>query len=599
MSRAAKIAAIEAMLLHDCASSSDEENVMTALEDGEATFSAAAGDNFTEDEEEEALDADLLVNFQSVESDDDDFLAPSTPEEVATDYTAPSGLRWTQGKASFSSQVSQMGRKNAANIFKGVPFEVKRGLHPQSERDSFLIFFDDIIDDCVIYTNLYARRYISKFNLENDSKKVWKPTDRVEIEAFFGLLILAGAFKAHHRSTVDLWSQRDGQPVFRATMSRQRFCELKSFLRFDDTLRRDKEDPLAPVRKASETFFLKLGCYVAAPEFITVDEQLLEFHGRVKFRQYIASKPGKFGIKIYWLCSSDGEYVFNGVVYIGAKSINECFINASASHGEAVVKQLIEPYLDNGRNLTVDNYFTSIHLADDLSARKTTLVGTIRRNNRCVPAVANDLSERRKGDSRYFISDGKMLCSFWDKGNKPVLLLDTFDPTAGDVQNLSEKPSTVKFYNATKSGVDIVDKKVRAYSCKRKCRRWPFSVICNFADIALINSSFIFFKVRGEVKNKRLSFLVSCGYQLLNSLIQRRLAIPRALKQDVKMAMQLCGYEVENKRDQNASFLQKARRCEICPTKADRKSKSMCNHCGKVVCVEHSAKVCFSCLGHL
>ena len=32
---------------------------------------------------------------------------------------------------------------------------------------------------------------------------------------------------------------------------------------------------------------------------LTVDEQLVEFHGRVRFKQYIDSKPGKFGIKTF------------------------------------------------------------------------------------------------------------------------------------------------------------------------------------------------------------------------------------------------------------------------------------------------------------
>ena len=40
-------------------------------------------------------------------------------------------------------------------------------------------------------------------------------------------------------------------------------------------------------------------------------------------------------------------------------------------------------------------------------------------------------------------------------------------------------PECVLFYNATKSGVDIVDKKIRAFSCKRKCSRWPVAVVCN------------------------------------------------------------------------------------------------------------------------
>ena len=32
---------------------------------------------------------------------------------------------------------------------------------------------------------------------------------------------------------------------------------------------------------------------------LTLDEQLVEFHGRVKFRQYIPTKPGKYEMKIF------------------------------------------------------------------------------------------------------------------------------------------------------------------------------------------------------------------------------------------------------------------------------------------------------------
>ena len=594
-SRAAKVAAIQALMQYDDqrfeddTHEDDQVDVVSTMDNGETSEDVSDGDHQDDFiDEEYILDVNDLVDLEI----DADELEPDDASEFPSSdiFLAPSGTQWTQNVG------PDRGRANATNVFVGSPFQVKRGIHPTTERESVLMFFDEIIDDSVIYTNLYARRRVGNYNRQNNSSKVWKATDRVEIEAFFGLLILAGAFKAHHRSTVDLWSQRDGQPIFRATMSRQRFCELKSFLRFDDTLRRDRNDSLAPVRKTTDHFLLRLREFVTAPEYLTVDEQLLEFHGRVKFRQYIASKPGKFGIKIYWISSSGGEYVFNGLVYIGAGSINDSFVRDSAGHGEAVVKQLIDPFLDNGRNVTLDNFFTSVHLADDLRARNTTLVGTVRRNNRSVPSVANDVTGRTKGDSRYYFSDSKMLCSFWDKGNKPVLLLDTFKPTVSSAEEQNAaKPSTVQFYNATKSGVDIIDKKVRAFSCKRKCRRWPFAVVCNFLDISCINGSFIFNKVHGQ-SNDRLSFLISCGYQLADSQIKSRMRIPKALKEEVVMAMRLCGYKTESHvHTAPTKLLQKPRRCEMCPTKADRKSKSVCGICKKVICVEHSVKVCMSC----
>jgi hypothetical protein len=36
-------------------------------------------------------------------------------------------------------------------------------------------------------------------------------------------------------------------------------------------------------------------------ELVTIDEKLEKFRGNCPFRKYIASKPGKYGIKIYAL----------------------------------------------------------------------------------------------------------------------------------------------------------------------------------------------------------------------------------------------------------------------------------------------------------
>ena len=80
----------------------------------------------------------------------------------------------------------------------------------------------------------------------------WKPVSEVELDAFFGLQIIAGALKAGHRDTRELWDMKDGNPIFRATMSFQRFQQIKSALRFDNKVRRNAADPLAPIRDVVE-----------------------------------------------------------------------------------------------------------------------------------------------------------------------------------------------------------------------------------------------------------------------------------------------------------------------------------------------------------
>ena len=70
---------------------------------------------------------------------------------------------------------------------------------------------------------------------------------------------------------------------------------------------------------------------------------------------------------------------------------------------------------------------------------------------------AKSTAARIKKDTRVFYNDqGTALVSFWDKKNKPVLLLDSFHR----VVPIPQAPEKALLYNSTKSGVDVADKKV-------------------------------------------------------------------------------------------------------------------------------------------
>ena len=130
---------------------------------------------------------------------------------------------------------------------------------------------------------------------------------------------------------------------------------------------------------------------------------------------------------------------------------------------------ICERYLCASRNVTGDNFFTSMPLVNNLLTCKTTYVGTIRRNKRDLPPQCKDLDGRQRGDSKHYYNDNNTtLCSFWDKGQSPVLLVSSMHGVQNDLQDT--KPDIVEFYNSTKSGVD---KLVRNLSSKRKCTRWP------------------------------------------------------------------------------------------------------------------------------
>jgi len=90
------------------------------------------------------------------------------------------------------------------------------------------------------------------------------------------------------------------------------------------------------------------------------------------------TKPAKYSIKLWMCCDADTKYVYNASIYRGKENANEAICK---DLGGKVVCQLLEPLHCEGRNITTDNYFTSLGLARDLlMVKKATLVGTIRTN---------------------------------------------------------------------------------------------------------------------------------------------------------------------------------------------------------------------------
>ena len=103
-------------------------------------------------------------------------------------------------------------------------------------------------------------------------------------------------------------------------------------------------------------------CYVVSA-FVIVDEQLIPFRGRCSFKQYMPSKPDKYGMKLFLLCDCLTGYTFNGKPYLGRQE------NQMESD---VVKILSSPFHFSGINITIDTWFTSSQLATDLLQKQIT-----------------------------------------------------------------------------------------------------------------------------------------------------------------------------------------------------------------------------------
>ncbi|GFR18307.1 uncharacterized protein TNCT_42171 [Trichonephila clavata] len=119
---------------------------------------------------------------------------------------------------------------------------------------------------------------------------------------YIGLLLLADIYKSYEEPTKSLWDKEIGRNIFRATMSLETFCTMSRVIRFDNKStcqERRKLDKLAVVRDILEKWIEILPKLYNLNLNITVEEQL-GFRDRCPFKQYVPSKPSKYGTKIIY-----------------------------------------------------------------------------------------------------------------------------------------------------------------------------------------------------------------------------------------------------------------------------------------------------------
>ena len=106
-----------------------------------------------------------------------------------------------------------------------------------------------------------------------------------------------------------------------------------------------------------------------------INEQLEAHGGRCSFRMYIASKPAKYGIKVFMLNDADSYYCMNAFPYLGRGSAE---VDDGQNQGQYFVEKLLTNLMEHGRTVCHDNWFTSLNLATGLLDRGIHTVGTIR-----------------------------------------------------------------------------------------------------------------------------------------------------------------------------------------------------------------------------
>lgn len=354
-----------------------------------------------------------------------------------------------------------------------------------------LFITDEIINLMVVETNKNADQVLSKHRLTKASRfSKWVPTNDVEIKQFLGLLMWMGLVQMP--SLKDYWSVKMlyKNCVAKNIMSRNRFELILRFWHFADNDQAPESDRIFKIRNLITKMVHNFQNIMEPEEMMAVDETMVPFRGRLKFKQYIPGKAHKYGIKLFKLCGVNG-YTYNMEVYAGKSQTD------GRGLGCRVVVDLSSRYLNCGRTIITDNFYTSLNLANELLEKNTHLIGTLRSNRVKLPDVTKAKLQPGQIVGKEN-SNGIVVAKWRDK--RDVTMLSTrhdismIDTGKKNRKNESiVKPKIIIDYNAGKAGIDLSDQLSSYSSPVRKSIRWYHKVATEvLLGTAVVNALIVY-----------------------------------------------------------------------------------------------------------
>ncbi|XP_054083377.1 piggyBac transposable element-derived protein 4-like [Zeugodacus cucurbitae] len=489
------------------------EEIMGQESDPFETSGDVEDDEYFPDEDDfgEALDIEQEIELEAVLDENHDDIedlyreaialeASTTMESCSTSITQGLIYRSKDGRM-WNSNPPPPGRPRCHNVTTFTRKGPLRGASPSHKALFKLLQSPEIVSIIVRETN---RKAVEAFRLWNEKH----PSN-----------------KQRSWPAKELWASYN-MPIYKATMSLNRFKSLTTFIRFDNSGTR------AERLKQSKTVEIAYtpDCHV------TVDEQLFPCRGRTRFTQYIPSKPAKYGMKVWWICDSVSNYPLKGIIYTGKPPGGQ----RETNQGERVVMKFMQNYMDSGRTVYADNFCSTYNLAEMLMNRRVAFVGTVRKNKTFIPHEL--LNPKRDVKSTLFCyrNNNIGLCSYMAKPKNPVIMLSTAH------YRQSTDPDQILDYNKFKAGVDTMDQMLTGYACKCSTNRWPLAMFYNMLDIAGLASFIIYDELNpAKQSDKRRSFIIELARQLVIPHMTKRATNPLVWRfAHIRQAMNLFNIKV-------------------------------------------------------
>jgi hypothetical protein len=416
----------------------------------------------------------------------------------------------------------------------------------------------------------------------------WRPTTAEELYAFLGVHLFMGIDRLPR--TEMYWSQTFGHPLVTSLVSRDRFKQLLRFFRVvaadEDAAARN---PLPHVRSLAAKLNASFAAHAAPSQHLTLDEAMVAYKGRSPIKQYIPSKPHKWGYKI-WCLSSD-DYLLHFEIYAGKEG-------APSDAGATVdtVLRMTTAYQQQHYILYTDNWFTSPALLHALAGRGIRLCGAVRSNRKGMPDIpAEDIRaldrgewiQRQKGDATVAV---------WQDQRTMWLLYNHCSPSeAASLQRWNDSgrkvsvgcPRAVRDYFYRARSVDVLSQLHYSYLPGRKAQRcWP-RLAWWLLDMCIINAFQLWSK--GQQHLGQLRFREELMHELLKQLPPEQIPQRASARPNPATSLAQQHYPLLSQQDRD---------CQQCSDRsaARKRSRFICAECGVHLCMGacfslyHSAK---------
>ena len=377
------------------------------------------------------------------------------------------------------------------------------------------MFSDDLLDEIVYQTNLYDRQQ----NVNTTFK-----LEKHELMVFIGIVLYMGVNTLP--SIEDYWGTYTRVAQVADSMSSKRFRLIRSLLHFNNN---------ENLPGSSDRFFkIRLLFASLTKQFLqvketptqSIDEVMVSYKGTRagNLRQYIQTKPDKWGFKLFCRASIDG-FIHDILMYQGETTFACHHYKLSSEESELLSSTKCVLVLAktlktlNQSAIYADNYFTSIQIVEHLKENLGCwYVGTARVNRvGQAPLISSkDLDKKTVPRGHYdYCSTNGILALRWknnrnvtvltsDAGVEPLAKVKRYDRSAKKKVEVT-CPNVIKQYNGKMGGIDKSDMLTHLYKTPMRARRWYLRLFGYALDLCVCNAWILYKRDCLAMKDKPMT----------------------------------------------------------------------------------------------